>query len=505
MYNNTEFENIINFADVKNGDIYINLIHYDKNIKNKENFNYYRYFSIKIMGIYLPFDDFDILQLFLSTHKQIPNPPPFILLTSGSEAEIILKAFHNFSFITHIIIFCFKKDKFFYLTKFYNKLELITKKFGDVIKYLKTKKFSERDLDIDNHLLLTPLITYYDYKKILFPIHRILAYFFEIEPDELSYEYFEIAKKFIDKSTVDEGTKKKIINIIEKLVNCENFPEKCIKYYTSENLCYVFNKALRNFEKFYVEMAHFIGPFYYGIFKYSLNHPEKLLHKKTILYRDITMNRLDLYFYQFSEKDIICFPSFTSTTLYENLNFKPTKNANKINKNIQIEEKGYVKMIITYDPKEDSFPQGLNISDKSLTFHSKEKEFLLFPFTFLKIDKVEINSGKKDDKHIIYLTIINKSDILEFGLIKKFAFKLVDNGTSIAIDYDNDSTCDNNELFYKIDLDSKYIKKSLLDKDNNKEKNIINEKKEEHSSYEIFQMKDKMKRMLAETKNKEEI
>ena len=81
MYNNTEFENIINFADVKNGDIYINLIHYDKNIKNKENFNYYRYFSIKIMGIYLPFDDFDILQLFLSTHKQIPNPPPFILMT----------------------------------------------------------------------------------------------------------------------------------------------------------------------------------------------------------------------------------------------------------------------------------------------------------------------------------------------------------------------------------------------------------------------------------------
>jgi len=34
----------------------------------------------------------------------------------------------------------------------------------------------------------------------------------------------------------------------------EDFPKACIRYYTGENLCYVFNKALRNFEKFYVEM-----------------------------------------------------------------------------------------------------------------------------------------------------------------------------------------------------------------------------------------------------------
>jgi hypothetical protein len=208
-----------------------------------------------------------------------------------------------------------------------------------------------------------------------------------------------------------------------------SFPKKCIEYYTVEDLCYVFNRALRN-EKFYHEMAYFIGPFYYGIFIYSLGNPEKQLKdEKKILYRDIKMSRLDLYSYQFCENDIICFPSFTSTTFDENLNFVPGLNANKIN-NEEIEEKSHVKMIITYIPQGDCEPQGVDISDIA---QFDEKEILLFPFTFLNIDKVEIHSGKENDKHLIFMTIINKGDVLEFGLKKKYAFKLIEHGTKIII------------------------------------------------------------------------
>ena len=78
-------------------------------------------------------------------------------------------------------------------------------------------------------------------------------------------------------------------------------------------------------------MAHFIGPFYNGIFKYSMKNPEnQLKNERKTLYRDIIMNRLDLYSYQFCENDIICFPSFTSTTVLENYDFKPGENAKKL-------------------------------------------------------------------------------------------------------------------------------------------------------------------------------
>ena len=122
----------------------------------------------------------------------------------------------------------------------------------------------------------------------------------------------------------------------------------------------------------------------------------------------------------------------------------------------QIEEKSYVKMIITYNPQGDNcMPQGVDISDISL--YKNEQEVLLFPFTFLNIDKVEINSGKED---IIYLIIINKGDILEYGLQKKCAFKLVDHGTKIVIDKEHNSSCDDNELYYGMHF--KYIKDDLF-------------------------------------------
>ena len=266
---------------------------------------------------------------------------------------------------------------------------------------------------------------------------------------------------------------------MQKLVDCKNFTEECIKQYTTENICYIFNKALRNFEKYYLEMAHFIGPFYYGIYLYTINHPEKQITKKTILYRDIEIDRLDLYSYQFCENDIICFTSFTSTTINENLNFEPSNNAKIVNDNLK--DKSFAKMIITYNPTKEDSPQGVDVSN--LSFYSGEKEFLLFPFTFLKISKVEIRSGDKDDKHLIHLTIINKGKLFEKGLRKKFAFKLVENGNKIIIDKDNTSSCIDNEKYYKmnfnyIDLEGlqsiNSIKKDYLDTNNNNPDSSIN-------------------------------
>ena len=398
-----------------------------------------------------------MLKLFLSRQLQIPFSPNYVLIISGTESEKLLKEFHNNDFINYIIIFCFEKNNYLDLQKAYNKIRLISNNFKEIRDYLKNIRHAKDDLNMDNHQMVSPMITYFDYKKIIFPIHRALVSFFDPNFIEFSFDYFLFAKKFILDSTETTETKYKIIDIMKKLAFSKNFPVDCIKYYTGENLCYMFNKALRNFEKNYIEMAYFIGPFYFGLFRYSLLNPEKQLNEKTVLYRDITIDRLDLYSYQFCENDIICFTSFTSTTLKKNLNFQPTYNASLIN-NDQIEEKGYVKMIITYDPKWKCESPGIDVSEESS--YSDEKEVLLYPFTFLRIDKVEIHSGKENDKHFIYLTIINKGDILELGLKQKFAFKLIDNGTKLVIDYNNKSDCDNNELYYKMNF--KYIDKSLL-------------------------------------------
>ena len=45
----------------------------------------------------------------------------------------------------------------------------------------------------------------------------------------------------------------------------------------------------------------------------------------------------------------------------------------------------------------------------------KEDEILLFPFTFIKVNKIE-NIKVKDYDFILYCDIINKDSILELGL-----------------------------------------------------------------------------------------
>ena len=452
-FNNRQYEGLINFDLIKKGDFNVNLIYYNRNLRSSKNMEYYRYFSINIIGSYYAIDDFDILKLLISKIREIPFTSSYILLMSEDESEKIIKEFNDLDFIMEFIIFYENKNNFLEIKEKYEKIKLITDDFTKIKEYLKTKNNSKEDLDMDNHLALTPLITYYDYKKCLYPIHKILAYFFHFYRRNFSTYHFHEAIKYIKASFLEQKFKDDIIEILKKLTQCSKseFPKACIKYYTGEKLCYIINKALRNFEKNYVELGHFIGPFYNGLFQYALDNPKMALNKKTILYRDIIMDRLDLYSYQFCERDIICFTSFTSTTLNKELNFKPTKNAKKIN-NDDIEQKSYVKMIISYNPKGKCIPQGLDVSNE--TEHPSEKEILLFPFTFLKIDKIEINTGKENDKHYIYMTIINKGDILEEGLNNRYSFKLVENGTKIIVDKENNISCDTNETYDIINIDN---------------------------------------------------
>ena len=235
--NKKRYSYLINFTGIEKGDIYVNLIHYDKNLKNEENMNYYRYFSDKIMGSYCPFDDFEMLNLFVSKLEQIPFAPSYIFITSGAEAEKIINKFNNKDFIDYFIIFCFNKEKYSYLQFQNEKVQIITSEFNVIKNFLKSKQFPKYDLNMDNHLLLTPLFTYYEYKKGLFCIHRVISYFFDDETNKnFCPNYFEEALEFMEKTTMQTEIKNKIIEIMKKLLISNNFPKDCIKYYTGENL-----------------------------------------------------------------------------------------------------------------------------------------------------------------------------------------------------------------------------------------------------------------------------
>ena len=146
MHNQFEFDKLLDFSKIKFANININLIHYDKNLKNKENMEYYRYFCVNIKGSYYPTDDFVILKLLLSKINNNSYIPNYILMISGSEAETKLKELINYNFIQEIVIFCRKDTKYTYLKDIYGKIKLITKKFDDVLNFLRSKIFLKKIL-----------------------------------------------------------------------------------------------------------------------------------------------------------------------------------------------------------------------------------------------------------------------------------------------------------------------------------------------------------------------
>ena len=168
---------------------------------------------------------------------------------------------------------------------------------------------------------------------------------------------------------------------------------------------------MRNIESGIARLSFLMGPMYYSMLRFLKNDTNKdysLIKNKT-LHRIISINQYDLNIYQMAVNDIICFSSFTSTSLFED-NFVPTPNAKNVN-NISEEEEITLEIIMHYTHKNDNSHIGMILND--FAEFQNEGEVLLFPFTFFKVNKLI----KVDNKfYKLDCSIINKSCDLEIGL-----------------------------------------------------------------------------------------
>lgn len=193
---------------------------------------------------------------------------------------------------------------------------------------------------------------------------------------------------------------------IKNLRNSNNFLRDSLKLYTSENF-YIFNRTMRQIELGVARVSFLIGPMYYSMirFLYS-NKSNYLLNRDTILYRTIWANEYNLNNFYMSKPNIICFPSFSSSSF--NKDFKTTNNAKIVNNITEDDIKVIMKLKYFHN---NNVPIGMILKEFSIAQH--ESEVLLFPFTFIRVDDL----NKVNEKYYeLEGTIINKDCILEFGL-----------------------------------------------------------------------------------------
>ena len=454
-----ENQNIgFDFNLLERDELHVNLIHFDSNMTNSENYGYFSNFKVDVVGGFQAIDDIEMLKKYLEVinTKNIP----FIVISSGSSGTEVIPICKKYSFIKEVIIFCgtYKYNEH-YLKEYPGYVKKVFTNINDVYNYIKSFgkdkykngidnfiasdhfTFSLDDINMDKQLEQCPVISAFEYDKCYFLVHRAYAHFFKDIKDKSEVIFdesnFKKIEEYINKSIIIKSSDKQyLIKRFESIKNKKNFAELSIRAYTGESgFCYIFNRTMRNFEKGLISLAYYMGPLLFALNKYIVEkkHEKFKFNKNMTLYRVIHCSIFDFYLYKMNLKHIICFPSITSTSTVRG-KFTPTPKAQKYNNNgLSSKDMLNITMIFNYKYDSNNISPGIIVKDykasdgKYLSSHETENEVLLFPFTFARIIKIK---EIKEKEFEIYFDIINRDHYIEYDLRdnveKRFKFSSLD-------------------------------------------------------------------------------
>ena len=256
--------------------------------------------------------------------------------------------------------------------------------------------------------LADPFITFNDYNNYFIFFHRKLSEFFKENYSSPCFDstYKNIFINFL--KTEDIREKEPIINCVNKM---SGEAYEFVRLYTGNNsLYYILNKWLRKCdEKEYDKIKYFAGPFSYSLYQYEYNESKTRANCPQKLYRKMTIKSDDFEKYKNNIGKVICYPTFISTTEMDVLKYGFSMETFIGTNGIK------VVLIIEYKCNNESYPiPFINVSYIS-TYYA-EKEYIFPPFSFFRIEKIEEGTG--NHPNIIYMTVPNKRNLIEFEIKK---------------------------------------------------------------------------------------
>ena len=397
----------------------INVLYYynDKEHKKTENEinNYINKFEDATDGIFISASSFEkfesIIKLIADENKK------------KSKFELILdlheKNEFNFDFLIDNNYMKFFNN-IFILTNNINNFSRIDENLSIRFKFcntiMKVVNFLNSCSRTSNPFKCNELLSFKKYKKGKKKLHRkiaanygnfcsnsftiaygIISDFLEVDnANDLQIKTYDNTPKAKRESLLN------VLKVFEDLDknNIKNF-ENIIHIYTKSLFSFYqdFNKWLRELDELaYDKIGYFIAGLMYSLNSYG-EERNKGVKNNLILYRGLSLNYIDLSFYEMYLNKVIILPSFTSTTT---------------NKSTAINFMGYgdnysVLYKINYNFKNGWYPCAFDIS--SISEFSSESERLFQPFSFFKITKVDIDTNNK--KAEIEMENVGKKCVLE--------------------------------------------------------------------------------------------
>ena len=398
-----------------------NIIYYDESYKNRaiDIKNDCKLFKGETDGAFILMTQEILWNNFIEELKEKEKDNNLIykfdLIISGSTTEKILKKINNLKgekYIDRVCIYTYSPEKYKHLKKIFNKIEDIFYYPNEIQNFIHLKNQNSEIFPIVN------LLTKDDYSEKYSVIHREISSHY----GQTNEDCFKVAQSFLKdyllwypklrlKLGKEEEIKiEQLLKIVQKFKGINDNETNIITTYTKENNSFYqdFNYWLNNLDPLSIQKTSwFIASVMYNLNEYSQKKGKGVKESKEF-YRGIKMNLCDILSYERSKGEIICFPSFTSTTPIRNI-AKKFAEENKTKNQYEIIIK------INYIYKDGFIPNAIDIS--SISAFKEEKEHLFLPFSFFKITKVDINHEKK--KGEIELDSIGRKKIMEKYLSKE--------------------------------------------------------------------------------------
>ena len=433
----------------------LNILYYDEHLRDsRENSDNCSFIEMNTNGTFYGCHYFELFKIVLE--KLVKSKKEFILLSSGSSAQKIFDYCSDIKQIREYYIYCYLKDKYIPLMNKYTKLKGIYNEFAE----LKKKLYTIDEIQMNN-IASSNFLFFEDYSRIYIKLHYEFIRKYSLYKILKSKNYNEsqflhlVEKEFLHFLPISRQLfpdKNETINFflkntnesaktIKEIFECDdnilNDNIKCfIQNYTKESFYYKYlNKFLReeNFDAFRILSSH-ISKFLFKLYDYREKNLYKYIHSNPYR-RIIYLNRNEIKLYEQSINKIICYPSFTSTTI-DTINFTTFKNIQNTEMVLLIIEPNNTKSVIS-------------ISEYAI--YPGEEEYLFLPFSFFKITKVEIKKGSENDPHIINLLALNSDKPIEemfYDFIENETDNLNPEGLDFLILSENNTKIIFNDIYY---------------------------------------------------------
>lgn len=399
-----------------------NVIYYDQNFDKRPNEIYKdaEMFKVSTKGAFILVINKGALFLVLKEISQLKTKCKFDLVCNGRSCKEILEFIKEKKFLNifkRCCIYTYPDNHYSDIPNIFPLVKEICYNKTQVLKFLNKESSSTPILRTLN------LVTLHDYEHYIKKIHFLVAKYYNNFSDSNYKEAIEKVKAFMDnpgeykfRILNDEGEqfcqKETMLNTLKLYEDIENNYKTIIKNYTKER-CSVYKDfnylLLRLNEKGIDAFGYFIAGLIYSLNKFNKEGYGETNNR--FLYRGMRLDMTEILNYERYEGNILCFPSFTSTSKFLDIAAMPERYGGREVEIRTRAKKGLFSVVLTikYNFSEGAIPNAVNI--ESISNFQSESECLFLPFSFFLVKSVKINL--KEFQCDIEIENISRKSILE--------------------------------------------------------------------------------------------